>query len=342
MVDYLKLILKLPSSVKLLLLTKIITGVGMGMWNLNLNYFLSSKGMLSREIGMVVSVGSFSTAIFAIICGYLCDKLGFKRSMLTGCILKAGAMMLTVVATPGSILYFARIANGFGDCFIMVCEYPYITSLVEKESKNTVYSLLFSVSMLSMFFGNIIAGALFTEIKSYGVLIFISACIVSLVAVLRFFLPDMIRKKAQSIKLYLPKNKFIWFYLIYELFGYIGYFLAYSMVNLICRDFLGMQESMVGIVIGAMTLTSGIAVFIVPVLTTRFERSKINCIILILLCFLYLAMSLSFGRIYLLLVIITALMQCMMAGLIDGPILCKIPDEEKGGFSGIRVLVFNG
>ena len=41
------------------------------------------------------------------------------------------------------------------------------------------------------------------------------------------------------------------------------------------------------------------------------------------------------------LVIITAAMQCMMGGLIDGPVLGMISEKEKGAFSGLKLLLQN-
>ena len=207
-------------------------GLGMGIWNLNLNFFLSSKGMGSAEIGKIVSIGTFSTALFAIFCGYFCDRAGYKISMLSGCAIKILSMLLTATAVPEILLYTARVLNGLGDCLIMVCIYPYITSLVPEKSRNMVYTLLFSITMLSPFFGSIASGVLYKHINSYGSLIFIGTLIAGIAAALRLILPGHLKGKPASLKLYLPKRKFILLYLLYEFFGYCSYFLAYSCLTL--------------------------------------------------------------------------------------------------------------
>jgi predicted MFS family arabinose efflux permease len=92
---------------------------------------------------------------------------------------------------------------------------------------------------------------------------------------------------------------------------------------------------------GTMTLTSGIGIFVVPVIADKFGRVKANTSAMISLCILYTAMAFISGRIYLLLVIVTAMMQCMMAGFVDSPILSSVADEEKGSFSGFRLVFIN-
>ncbi|KNY29695.1 MFS transporter [Pseudobacteroides cellulosolvens] len=341
MKDYLKQIIKLPTIVKFFLLSELVMGLGMGIWNLNLNFFLSSKGLGSAEIGKIVSIGTFSTALFAIFCGYFCDRAGYKISMISGCAIKILSMLLTAAAASHTLLYTGRVLNGLGDCLIMVCIYPYITSLVSEKSRNIVYTLLFSITMLSPFFGSIASGVLYKHINSYGSLIIISTFIAGTASLLRLILPGHLKGNPAPLKLYLPKSKFIIFYLIYEFLGYSSYFLAYSMLNLIFMDFIKISYEFTGFILGLMKLTSGVAIFLVPVIAQRFNRFNTNTAVILLLSFLYFIMVFSTGNVFLLLVIITEMMQCTMAGLIDGPVLDKVPVEEKGSFSGLRLLLIN-
>lgn len=342
MKGYFKEIIKLPYSVKFFIITEIIMGLGMGIWGLNLNLFLLSRGMLSDQIGLVVSVGTFSTAIFAIFAGGLSDSLGYKRCMLAGFLLKVLAMAGTAVVPASILLYLLRGINGLGDCFIMVCVYPYITSLVDEKSRNMVYGLLFSTSMLSLFLGNIISGILTESFRSYGGMILISAVIVCLVAILRFFLPARLGKgTAFSIKLFFPRQNYIKVYLVYELLGYCCYFLAYSMVNVLCKSNMGLSDGITGLVTGMMTFVSGIAIFSIPVVASKLGRARTNVFLMICLVFLYAVMIVTSGPVFLILIIVTAAMQCMMAGLIDGLMLGLISENEKGSFSGLKLLLQN-
>lgn len=341
MCDYIKQILKLPGSVKYFILTDMIMKFGMGIWNINLNFFLASKGMSMSEIGRVVSVGSLSTAVFAVVCGLLCDKNGYKKSMLTGCGLKALAMLWTAFAKPGILLYSARSLNGLGDCFILVCAYPYITSMVRMENKNTVYSLLFATSMFSMFLGNVFAGlCLSSEGWNNGfVVIIISACIVAAVAVLRSFLPETTAKKSNNLKLYLPRKSYIKAYLIFDFIGYAGYFLAYSMMNIIYKEMIGLSIWSTSVVIGFSTVAASLAVFMAPPIRKKYGGVRVSTNILLALVVLYFVMMISKGLIFIILTIFTTLLQNMMVGLVEGPMLSKIPDNEKGGYTGLWLLI---
>lgn len=195
--------------------------------------------------------------------------------------------------------------------------------------------------MLSPFFGNIASSALFKHMNSYGGLIIISTLIAGAAASLRLVLPEHLKGNHSPLKLYLPKRKFIIFYLLYEFLGYSSYFLAYSMLNLIFMDFISISYEFTAFILGLMKLTSGIAIFLVPVIAQRFNRLNVNTNVIILLSFLYFIMAATSGNVYLILVIITEMMQCIMAALIDGPVLAKVPIEEKGSFSGLRLLLIN-
>lgn len=344
MIEYIKQIFKYPGGVKFFILTEIILGFGIGMWNLNLNFFLSSKGMAAAAIGKIVAVGPLTTALFAVICGFLCSRFGYKKSMLSGCGIKAAAMLWTAFAVPGIMLYAARGLNGIGDCFILVCKYPYITSIVDKNEKNSIYGLFFSVSMFSMFLGNISAGWLLNSIKlqnPYHTIIVSSAGIAILVMILRWFLPKNNYIKERTKIIYIPRQGFITAYLLFDFLGYTGYFLAYSMLNLIYRDIIGLSVKMTGIVIGLSTVASSAAVFMVTPVATRYGRAKISGRVLSSVTVLYLVMAVSKGPTFIFLAVLTAILQNMLVGLLDGPILNQIPECEKGGYSGLRLFLTN-
>lgn len=173
-------------------------------------------------------------------------------------------------------------------------------------------------------------------------MLLISVSVTCLVGTLRFFLPAATKPgKSQSFRFYWPRAGFIRVYLIYELIGYCGYFLAYSMLNLICKSRFGLDDSMTGLVSGLMTLVSGTAIFIIPVFSGKFGRAKMNLALILSLAFLYTIMAFTGGPAFLILAVITAAMQCMMGGLIDGPMLGRIPEQERGGFSGLKLLLQN-
>lgn len=76
-----------------------------------------------------------------------------------------------------------------------------------------------------------------------------------------------------------------------------------------------LSDQYTGLIMGAMTLMSGIGVFAAPIIVSKFGRLKANTAVFISLCILYITMAFISGFLYLFLVIITAMMQYMMGGI---------------------------
>ncbi|HEX9060999.1 MAG TPA: MFS transporter [Clostridia bacterium] len=342
--SYLKSLKNLPFGVKYFFLIQIIMGIGTGIWNFNINYYLESRGFGTSEIGRIVAVGSVTTALFSILSGYLCDRYGYKKNIITGCLLKTAAMFSVYFLVPENTVYIILFINGIGDSMILTSSYPYITSMVGDEEKSTAYTLLFSCTMFSFFLGNTSGGFLLTlwsKASRYENSILVSAVLVGTALLMLRLLPGTTANRNIGIKIYIPGQRSVLSYLFFDFMGYAGYFLSYSMLNLICRDFIGIPEHKTGLVLGALSVMSSIAVFLVPPAASKFGRVKLGMVILVVLTGLYILMSFMGGYVFIIFAILTALLSNMIPGVVDGPMLNRIPEGEKGGFSGLRVLVNN-
>lgn len=158
MKNYILTIVRFPFAVKWFLVTEILFGLGIGIWNVSLNFHLKSLGFSDIHIGGVLAFGSFFTAIFSLIAGELGDRLGFHPAMIMGCILK-GAGIVIIAVSPSIISVFAgQIIISLGDSLVLSSEFPFLLGLVEEKHRNTVYSLLISIFLFAMFIGNLSGG----------------------------------------------------------------------------------------------------------------------------------------------------------------------------------------
>jgi predicted MFS family arabinose efflux permease len=343
MSDYIRMILKIPKTVKLYFFTELFMGLGFGIWGLNMNFYLVSKGIDMAAIGRINAVSPLMAAAFSLFSGYFCDKYGYRKMMFTGSIIKIFTMIVTIFTGRLELLFAARAINGIGDSFILTSTYPYVLSMVHEKDKNNVYCLLFSCSLFSVFAGNVaggFAGGFFNDGMRYVYTLLIGTGIISIAAYLRFLLPDGgSRPEGKKAGLYIPKMKFVIRFLIFDFFGYISYFLAYSMLNLICRDIMRLTEPETGLILGLSIVMSSISNFFVPPLVARHSRHNVTSTVLIILAATYIAMAFSRGFLFGFLAIVSTMLTTMIVGLLDGPVLKKIPDSEKGGYSGLKVLL---
>lgn len=347
MFKYLKSIYSISPEVKFFLITELIFGLGVGIWSLNLNFYLKSIGIPTSEIGIINAVGPASTLIFSLAAGFLCDRYQPKRNLVAGCALKTAAFLLMYLSESIPFVYMSRVINGIGDSLVLTCIYPYVTSRVKQEDKNTIYNILYSVTMFSNFLGNVAGGFITDGFLSgiaggnpYKDVILISACVVGAAALLRCMLhQEPYTQKSGKTSLYIPKGRSVKLYLIFDFFGYAGYFLAYSMLNLIYKNIIGLSDRSTGIVTGAAIIASCTAVTIVPLSAGRLNRAVIGTTVQCVLIILYGIMGFSAGLVFIVLALITNLLSNMLVGVIDSPMFNTIPQEEKGGFSAFRLMI---
>ncbi|MEI8200479.1 MAG: MFS transporter [Eubacteriales bacterium] len=344
MKTYLRQIMNLPRAVKLLILTEIFLSVASGIISIELNFLLREKGFASDKIGQIVSFGTLVSAAFAFFAGYISSRFGYKFSMVIGCILKSVSIFILVYSSSYEMLVSARMMNGIGECMIYVCLFPYIMSFVDGPLKIMAFTLLFSLQTLAAFVGYLAAGLLPNIMPSYRRIVLVSAFTVALVAGMRFFLPKPMHEQKAPAKVHRTtyrylRQKYVIAYFLYVFVGYAAFMLSYSMINLICRDYFSMPDNKIAYIIGMISLFTGVLLFLTPVVVEKLNRFRLNFISMILLAFLYPAIGFLPRVFYVVLVVIVSITFFIMAGFIDGPMLEMISDEEKGSFSGCKLLM---
>lgn len=344
MKTYFKQIHALPRVVKLLILTEIFLAAAAGIVSMEQNFLLREKGFSSAQTGSLLSIGMLAAAVFALFAGFLGDRLGCKFSMIAGGILKSAGIFMIACGKTYAFLAFARALYGIGDTMIYVCLFPYLVSFVEGPLKSMAYTLMFSAQTLAVFCGDLLGGALPDVMPSYTTIILIPGVTMAAVAVMRFFLPkpahevNRAGKPARAGKSYL-KERFVIAYYLYDFFGYTSYMISYGMMNLICRDFFHMTDEKIGYIIGSIALISGALLFVVPAVAVRLNRYRLNAGAILLLLLLYPLCGLSSGLWFAVLLVAASVIQYIMGSFIDGPVLERIPDSEKSGFTGLKMLM---
>lgn len=321
---------------------QLVLGLGVGIWNLNLNYFFVSKGLGLTEIGELFAITPISAALAAMFSGYLSDRYCYRKLFITGTAIKCLSMIIIVYAPNFMIMAFARVINGLGEALVNTSAYPYVTTMVDDKDKNSAYSLLFATIMISMFLGNIFGSFDFIMTKGaqkYGVAMICGAGVLLLGNIFMFSLPVTKMEKTSSRGIYIPENKHIVWNLVFEFLGYTCYFLATSLFNIIFRDFIGIGEERVGWLLGTMILFGGIASFFVPWIVNVIGRKKATISVLLAITLAYFMMTYFRGNTFIVLAIVSTIISLTVVGLVEGAMLQKISPSDKGKFSGLKILI---
>lgn len=349
MTSYLKSIAGLPFPVKWFLITELLFGFGMGVWNLNLNFHLKAIGFSNFAIGNVIAVGSVATAIISVWAGRLCDRFGFHPSMVFGCLAQGFGMVIMAAAGDMIILVAGQMVFSAGSAFILSSEFPFIVSLVEEKYKQLVFNMLIVSFQAAMFVGNL-AGGVLTGLDAgmanpYRLSIWISGLAIMLIGAGRLMLPrertlGQVGEDGRSSPRMKLDAKLAWF-MLYIVLASLSVGLFSSMITIICRDYFGLNEQSVGVVVSLSTIGSCIAAFLAPMLLSRWGNERTASRILAVNIVLLLLMPVAWVYLFVTLWITRTSLLAVLPGAIYSPILMSFPEAQRGSFSGLEIFAIS-
>ncbi len=318
-------------------------GFGIGIWNIALNFHLKFLGFSTAEIGLLISIGFFSTAISSFFCGRLSDKVGFSRVSALGGFM-VGISLLTIACTTlHTVFYVAQLIYGFGLACIVSTDFPLITSYVLPSQKQVGYNLTIFIYFVSSVIGNFFAGffpKLFPSFENpYQVLLIISALSYFTLGCTRIWLPK--QPLANSVNIHLLdilRNRSI---LSFLLFGFVTMTIfncIMSMLNLILRQRYGLSDDIIGSMFSLISIIGSMAVPVVSFLCQRYSNRSIASATLIVQMLAILAMTFAPIWLFVLLVCTRTMTTNFVYSVVDSPMLQSVNTDRRGTYSGLRVF----
>jgi predicted MFS family arabinose efflux permease len=162
---YLQALKGLNRDVCLFLVSVAVSGISyMGLYFLLINLYLLRLGYGLEFIGIFVSVGAFSFALFSLPAGMAGRRWGTRRCMLFGMALLAlGLAMLALtalvpVAWRSAWLIFFCALREFGNSFYLVNANPYLMQATTPAERDYAFSIRATLTPLAGFFGTLAGG----------------------------------------------------------------------------------------------------------------------------------------------------------------------------------------
>lgn len=145
-------------DIRLFLLYNLAANVGIGVFTLLYNLYLTELGLREDFIGRFNSISTLAMAGVALSMGYLINSLGVWRCVTIGMGLFLVASFLTCVITdPNTLLVFSAF-GGAATAFLFVPTMPFIVDLTRREERHGVAALAFSLQSLSVTVGSMVGG----------------------------------------------------------------------------------------------------------------------------------------------------------------------------------------
>lgn len=346
MKNYFRTITEFPFAVKWFLITEMLFGLSIGIWNVSLNFHLKSLGLNEIQIGGALAFGSICTAIFSLFAGEFGDRLGFHPAMVIGCILKGSGIVVIALSPNIFCIFFGLLIISFGDSLVLSSEFPFLLSLIEEKHRHTVYNLLISSFLFAMFIGNISGGFMSSwshnPSRPYLLSIVLSGCFFISLGIARGFLPkERAERIPRKLFIYLLKEPKILMFLLYGVLTGVVFNLVGSMINIIFRDQFKLTDSQVGIAFSVNTLVACSAAFIVPIIISKFKASGMATLAQIFITIILVVMAFSPFKIFVVFWILWSFFRTMLPGTVDSSMLQSVSPEQQGAYSGLRIFSTN-
>src|SRR5450759_4980452 len=153
-------------NARLYLVSAILTGAALGIYQLLFNFYVISLNMDANIAGQLASTNSTTALVLAVPMGYLADILGRKKSL----IISGATVSLAIagmVAWPVKWILFAMAALlGAAQSLSAVTMSPFLLENSGEQERTYLFSLGSGAMMTASFVGNSIGGNLPTWIAA--------------------------------------------------------------------------------------------------------------------------------------------------------------------------------
>ena len=150
--------LQLRNATKLFLISTLLFGFSISIWELFFNLYILSLNINSDMLGLIRSATPLAALILGLPLGLLSDRIGRRTGMIIGlCIGFIGMFFEVHLLNPLLIFLFGFI-QGAGFMLYQVAQLPFIMSISKKENQAMIFSLNFGLLTIAFMLGSFAGG----------------------------------------------------------------------------------------------------------------------------------------------------------------------------------------
>lgn len=147
-------------NARLYLLSVVLTGASMGIYNLLFNFYVLSLGHNEAFIGKLVSLNHASIIVMALLSAVLMRTFRRKWVLIGGTVLTAGSVLMMVIVPDQWVILGMSALFGGAQCLINISIAPFLMENSGEEERTYLFSTAFALQMAAMFGGNWAGGRL--------------------------------------------------------------------------------------------------------------------------------------------------------------------------------------
>ena len=278
-------------NARLYLVSAILTGAALGVYQLLFNFYILSLKMDVNVAGQLASTNSTTALILAVPMGYLADTLGRKQSLIISGVAVSVAIAGMVIWPIKSIIFIMSVLMGAAQSLSAVTMSPFLLENSGQEERIYLFSLASGAQMTASFIGNSIGGNLpswlaarqglsSTSSTAYAGALAIVAGL-SLVGLLPFFFMRLPKLKRSEQALFAPfayaskQPKKLWKLIAPILITSIGAGLLMPFMNIFFRVAYHKPDPVIGNLLAWGALAMGIGLLIAPPIADRMGKIQL-------------------------------------------------------------------
>jgi MFS family permease len=292
--DYFRRIGMFSRNARLFLSATFLNGFALGIWIVLLNLYLLELGFREDFIGYMFLLGGLVAGLAAFPVGIVCDKIGRKKSLLTGVIVGSVFNAVLVCTSNPILLLTASLFAGFGGLFsviIGVVGSPFIMENSKPEERTHLFSINVATWFLSSMAGSFAGGFLprvfggLLGVGNESVMAYRVTLAVSVVFLFLSFLPfHAIKEKpyhknnatmASRLSLKAIQSRAVMGKLVLTsgLIG-LGAGLIVPFFNVFFQNRLQATAEQIGIIFALGDVTTAVGIVLAPVLSGRLGKVR--------------------------------------------------------------------
>lgn len=278
-------------NARMYLLHAIVFGAAMGVRRLIFNFFILSLGYDEALLGTLITVNNLTALLAALPMGYLADRLGRKRSLISSATLVSVAVVVMVLFPSPILFILTNIIMGLGMSLSSVTMGPFLMENSGEKERTYLFSFSSGLQMAAGFVGNWIGGYLPTwtgsflnvdavSAPAYGAALVITAVvagfgIIPLALFRRNELKPEQRSKIASLA-YIRQHAGLLSRLVLPmLITSIGAGLIMPFMNVFFRNQHHQPDPVIGTIFAWGSLAMGIGLLVAPALADRIGKIRL-------------------------------------------------------------------
>ena len=281
-------------NVRKLILSNVTRAFAWGITSTILNIYLLTLGYSNAFLGVLMALNAFSMALSSIAAGTYASRVGPKYSIIVGLLTSAIVGFTRVVFPFPDVLMITAVLAGIGAALINVSYGPLMTRSCTAYERTHAFGTSQSLTILSSFFSNTLAGflpgviALFLGIPFSSALALQLALLAHVIPLALSIIPMLtihemevpkpdLNNELQSELKPVQRNevrKLAFKFGIVNLLIGLGAGFVIPYLSIFFWEFYNLPLPIIGLVQGLGSLSVAIGTFLSPVLSTRIGKVK--------------------------------------------------------------------